>query len=193
MLRNALKTKCGRGHDLTDPENTRLYDGKRQCVVCQRGYQRIRAGWPLELAFTFPKHQAGQRPPGYSKVWEEGEQRPVLRPVKPLMQRFMDNVVLGQGCWEWTGPKNEHGYGRFYFEGRNQKAHRVAYQLLIGPIPTYEGGKDGVMILHSCDNRLCVNPLHLRLGNAADNINDAKARGRLMGNKHRRYLTGTAT
>ena len=188
MLKNSLKTQCSRGHDLTDPANTRFYDGKRQCVTCQRGYQRIRAGWPIDLAFTTPKQKLGYKPQGLGALWKE-RGTVTLKPPKPIMDRFMSNVTLAPGCWEWHGPLNESGYGRFFYEGKNQKAHRVAYQLLIGPIPPSDYSVHGTMVMHTCDNPRCVNPLHLRLGNAADNVADAKAKGRLTGNKGRRYKT----
>ena len=66
-------------------------------------------------------------------------------------------------CWEWTGPRNPRtGQGRLTFGHGQQAAHRVAYQLAIGPIPA------GMLILHRCSNPLCCNPVHLTLGTSAD-------------------------
>lgn len=186
MLQNSLKTACNRGHEFAG-ENVRVTsDGKRQCIVCQRGYQRIRAGWPIELAFTTPKQKLGHKPHGIGALWKE-RGKVTLKPPKPIMERFMANVTLAPGCWEWNGPMNETGYGRFFYQGKNWKAHRVAYELMVGPIPPSDYSVHGTMVMHTCDNPRCVNPLHMRLGNAADNVADAKEKGRLTGNKGRRY------
>ena len=70
-------------------------------------------------------------------------------------------------CWEWQGIQ-QRGYGRF----GQRKAHRIAWELRNGPIP------EGAFLLHSCDNGVCINPAHLREGDAYDNAQDAKARKR---------------
>lgn len=66
------------------------------------------------------------------------------------------------GCWLWEGAKKTNGYGKFFYNGKNQAAHRIAYKLLSGIIP------DGACILHKCDNPICVNPNHLSTGSHAD-------------------------
>lgn len=80
------------------------------------------------------------------------------------------------GCWEWTAGRHGVGYGcvpqRF---GGGRYAHRAMYEAVCEAIPK------GMYVLHSCDNRLCINPEHLSLGTHRDNIADMHAKNRQSG------------
>lgn len=71
-------------------------------------------------------------------------------------------------CWIWMGSKLRAGYGQF----RGTKAHRVAYQLTKGPIPKK------LFACHKCDRPECVNPDHIFIGTAKDNMEDKMRKGR---------------
>ncbi len=62
------------------------------------------------------------------------------------------------GCWLWTGALAPLGYGEIGVDGRKTLAHRAAYVAFVGPI------QKGMLVLHKCDTRPCVNPQHLELG-----------------------------
>ncbi|HSS09404.1 MAG TPA: HNH endonuclease [Acidimicrobiales bacterium] len=79
---------------------------------------------------------------------------------RPLAERFWSKVKITPTCWLWTGNRNPNGYGILgitVVPGRRTKvgAHRIAYELLVGPIP------EGLTIDHLCRVRHCVNPAHL--------------------------------
>lgn len=83
------------------------------------------------------------------------------RTATPVMDRLMSHVALGNegGCWEWTASRRK-GYGQIRIQAESGEwttaaAHRVAYELLVGPVPA------GLDLDHLCRNTICVNPDHL--------------------------------
>jgi hypothetical protein len=99
--------------------------------------------------------------------------KPRVRRVS-LQERFWRSVDKRDAaeCWLWTGGLNRLGYGVTSRKSVILRAHRVSYELHFGPIPA------GMHVLHSCDNRRCVNPAHLRTGTHKDNMRDRALRKR---------------
>ena len=82
------------------------------------------------------------------------------------IERFWSYVEKTEDCWVWTRGLDRHGYGQFRFEGKTRRAHRLAYEVVVGPIP------EGLQLDHRCHvadecvglpcpHRRCVNPAHL--------------------------------
>ena len=90
---------------------------------------------------------------------------------------FWSKVKKSPHCWLWTAGhfcrQNGHpSYGCFSVRGRPAYAHRVAWLITNGPIPS------GQQVLHTCDNPGCVRPTHLFLGTHADNMKDKQRKRR---------------
>lgn len=80
-----------------------------------------------------------------------------------------DKFTISDDCWEWTAWRNRKGYGSLSLpkQGGGQikcMAHRVLYELLIGPIP------EGAQLDHLCRNRGCVRPSHLEPVTCKENL-----------------------
>lgn len=117
----------------------------------------------------------------YKRVRKHGNADPYVPKRVSLAERFHGKYQVdpGTGCWNWTGAKDEKGYGAINLGGDGPaiKAHRVSYEIHVGPIP--QGvGFHGTCVLHRCDNASCVNPLHLFLGTVIDNNRDMHQKGR---------------
>lgn len=114
------------------PECTRVHVARGYCAL---HYRRVRKhGSPASPTPTLSKRLL-------SKVDRDG---PIL----------VQSGTSGP-CWMWVGSRCRVGYGWFSISGRQKRAHRVVYELLVGPIP------DGRTIDHLCRNPSCVNPEHL--------------------------------
>ena len=86
--------------------------------------------------------------------------------MNSLIERFEKHITKTDNCWLWKGAKKGQNYGSFSINGKDYRAHRIAYKLYIND---YD---QSLNVLHSCDHTLCVNPDHLFLGTHQENMND---------------------
>lgn len=103
-----------------------------------------------------------------------GRKRPRNR---SLLERLIDLTEVNgiNDCWPFQGGKNNIGYGMMRDETKMRTAHRVSYEEHNNkPIPLNQ------QVLHTCGNRECVNPNHLKLGTRQDVTDDIVARGNAM-------------
>lgn len=88
-------------------------------------------------------------------------------------------VKQDNGCWIWQGAVgghktgSRHQYPSVHYRGETARGNRIVYQLTYGEIPK------GLLVCHSCDEPLCINPKHLFLGTQQHNMRDAALKGRV--------------
>lgn len=101
-------------------------------------------------------------------------------PNLKIRRNFWIQVKVGDAreCWPFRGEVMPSGYGRYVrpYSKEREKAHRVALEDFHGPLGDLHA-------LHHCDNKLCCNPGHLYAGTHAQNMHDAKVRGRMPDQK----------
>ena len=102
-----------------------------------------------------------------------------------LKVRLLSNSIVAGDCWEWQGAKNGKGYGSISVGGRLVLVHRLSYRVHRGKI----GAR---LVCHHCDNPKCINPAHLFLGTARDNVLDMRRKGREPENPARKISAADA-
>lgn len=87
------------------------------------------------------------------------------------IQRFKNKTTRRGKCLVWTAATDGR-YGRFWDGHGVTGAHQFAYRSRFGDIP------EGMVVMHTCDNPICVNADHLTVGTTLDNMRDMYTKGR---------------
>jgi hypothetical protein len=197
-MRRSRRATCKRGHPLTVDNVYVAPDGERQCRECNRirgrarterwatDYRAKRATQATNAAKGFVRPLVPPIPLGKcqcgcgadTKIAEKTISAKGI--VKGQPMRYLRGhagswresggyaIDPRTGCWIWQQSASFNGYGQLWHDGRIQRAHRVFYQLYVGPIP------DGFQIDHTCGTKLCVNPDHLEAVSAIENVHRAR-------------------
>lgn len=133
LMHNAQKTHCPRGHEYTKTQvNKTPPFVQRGCHICCAATARER--------------------------WKKrGIANATRIKDMTLTDRLLVKVVVDiqTRCWVWHGSRTCRGYGKLRDAAKSRSAHRVSYELFVGPIP------EGLELDHLCRHPACVNPDHL--------------------------------
>lgn len=163
------------------------------------GLSWLYTGRPVECKLTGcggPEYAAGLCSKHYNRLRTTGTTDPGPRARASVAERFWRSVDRRgpDECWLFTQKLGPDGYGRINVGGRGvpkKLAHRVSWELHNGLIPDGEG-PHGTVVMHTCDNRRCVNPAHLRLGAQGENVADMDQKGRRVSRNLRGPAHGNA-
>lgn len=125
--------------------------GRSACRTCGGPAARIRRG---QCTPCYLRSLAERKAAGIFHT-RRAATTPLARLLTKVIPGPRPTSGLHGGCWLYTGSATPRGYGQFALDGRNVRAHRAAYRLLIGDVV------DGHPLPHLCRVRLCVNPAHL--------------------------------
>ena len=113
------------------------------------------------------RHRARKKFVAAKKLLDKGKTN-----VELMAERLKESVTIdSNGCWLWQKSMFANGYGKIHINLKAKGAHVVSFE-------TFNNKKiqKGLLCLHRCDVRQCINPEHLYEGTYKDNRIDCLER-----------------
>ena len=165
-----------------EKEENEYWNGCAYCIQCDKDYRKE---WRQKNKETYAERRKQLWRRKYNRVCKKcGNEfvgKGLVREYCSTKCKLQHCVIKKRnGCWEWKGKLHPEGYGYTtkYETQKRAHVHRISYEIFKGEIPK------GLYVCHACDNRKCINPDHLWVGTAKENMQDAKRKGRLRHQKN---------
>jgi len=159
------------------PRPSTVVDGRRWCRICDT-FKPIESFYKNESRSSGRSDYCGQCDNIAKRNYAKGIKR-IGAVVKSDMDRFMESVIPEpmSGCWLWLGRLSPMKYGVFSVKRDGKWWNMIANRWIMKQIHGDFGPE--IFACHKCDLPCCVNPQHLFLGTAVDNMADCRLKGRL--------------
>ncbi len=144
---------------------------KLNCIVCGKEHIRRQCEKDYKCCSSKCANDFRKGKATWKSFWRDATQEQKIERIKLLYEKKVIRKSDNE-CWDWSGMIDDSGYASMKVHRKNEKASRMSWLMNFGEIP------NGLLVCHTCDNRLCTNPKHLWLGTHQMNVTDMMSKGR---------------